>query len=84
MCHEWIITNEVVHSRAGIERQLTSRANHRVLRKFDFVERMYEYRMARPRYRADRGWALGSRGLTVEAARQCVKNMKELRALVYM
>ena len=33
--------------RAGIERELASRANQRVLRWFVHVERMYEYRMAR-------------------------------------
>ena len=33
------------------------------------------------------GWcdgALGNRGMTVEAARQCAKDRKELRALVHM
>ena len=33
--------------RAGIERELASRADHRVLRSFGHVERMIEYRMAR-------------------------------------
>ena len=33
--------------RAGIERELASRADQRVLRWFGRVERMYEYRMAR-------------------------------------
>ena len=33
--------------RAGIERELASRANQRVLRWFGHVERMDEYRMAR-------------------------------------
>ena len=28
--------------------------------------------------------ALGNRGMAVEAARQCAKDMKELRALVHM
>ena len=28
--------------------------------------------------------ALGNRGMTVEAARQCTKDRKELRALVHM
>ena len=28
--------------------------------------------------------ALGNRGMTVEAARQCAKDLKELRALVHM
>ena len=32
---------------AGIERELASRADHRVLRWFGHMERMDEYRMAR-------------------------------------
>ena len=39
--------NEEVHRRAGIERELTSRADQRVLRWFGHAERMDEYRMAR-------------------------------------
>ena len=50
--------------RAGIERELASRADQRVLRWFGHVERMGEYRMAR-------------RVMMVEAARQCEKNRKE-------
>ena len=38
---------EEVRRRAGIERQLASRADQRVLRWFWHVERMDEYRMAR-------------------------------------
>ena len=41
------VRNEEVHRRAGIERELTSRADQRVLRWFGYVERMDEYRMAR-------------------------------------
>ena len=41
------IRNEEVRMRAGIERELASRADQRVLRWFGHVERMYEYRMAR-------------------------------------
>ena len=36
-----------MHRRAGIERELTSRGDQRVLRWFAHVERMNEYRMAR-------------------------------------
>ena len=52
--------------RAGIERELVSRADQRVLRWFGHVETMKEYRMARKvliaegsggRVRGDRGWA---------------------------
>ena len=41
------VRNEEVSRSAGIERELASRADHRVLRWFGHVERMDEYRMAR-------------------------------------
>ena len=41
------VRNEEVRRRAGIERELASRADQRVLRWFGHVERMNEYRMAR-------------------------------------
>ena len=41
------VRNAEVRRRAGIERELESRADHRVLRWFGHVETMYEYRMAR-------------------------------------
>ena len=95
------VRNEEVRRRAGIERELTSRADQRVLRWFGHVERMDEYRMARsllmaevsggrvrrrPRLRwmDDVKVALGNRGMTVEAARQCAKDQKEWSALVHM
>ena len=40
------IRNEEVRRRAGIERELASRADQRVLRWFGHVERMDEHRMA--------------------------------------
>ena len=40
------VRNEEVRRRAGIERELTSRADHTVLRWFGHVERMDEYCMA--------------------------------------
>ena len=87
--------------RAGIKRELASRADQRVLRWFGHVERMDEYRMARRvlmaegsggrvRWRPRLGWmdgvkvALGNRGMTVEAARQCAEDRKAWRALVHM
>ena len=87
------VTNEELRSRAGIERELASIADQRVLRWFGHVERMDEYRMAkrvmmaevsggRVRGRPRLGWmdgvkvALGNRGMTVEAARQCAKDRK--------
>ena len=41
------VRNEEVHRRAGIERELESIADQRVLRWLGHVERTYEYRMAR-------------------------------------
>ena len=95
------VRNDEVRRRAGIEMELVSRADQRVLRWFGHVERIDEYRMARTVLMAevsrgrvqDRpglGWmdgvkvALGNRGITVEAARQCAKDRKEWRALVHM
>ena len=42
-----IVWHEEVSRRAGIESELASRADQRVLRWFGHVERMDEYRMAR-------------------------------------
>ena len=41
------VRNEEVCRRAGIEMELASRADQRVLRWFSHVERMVDYRMAR-------------------------------------
>ena len=41
------VRNDEVRRRAGIERDLASRADQRVLRWFDHVKRMDVYRMAR-------------------------------------
>ena len=41
------VRNEEVRRRAGIENELASRADQRVLRWFGHVKRMDEYRMAR-------------------------------------
>ena len=41
------VRNEVLRRRAGIERELASRADQRVLGWYGHVERMDEYRMAR-------------------------------------
>ena len=41
------VSNEEVRRRAGIERELASREDQRVLRWFRHVERIDEYRMAR-------------------------------------
>ena len=94
------VRNEEVRRRAGIERELATRADQRVLRWFRHVERMDDYRMARrvlmaevsggrvrgrPRLGMDGVKVpLGNRGMTVEAARQCAKERKAWRALVHM
>ena len=95
------VRNEEVRWKAGIERELASRADRRVLRWFGHVERIDAYRMARRVLMAEvsggrvgmrprLGWmdgvklALGNRGMTVEAARQCAKDRKEWRALAHM
>ena len=41
------VRNEEVRRRAEIERELASRADQRVLRWFEHVKRMDDYRMAR-------------------------------------
>ena len=41
------VKNEEVRRRAGIEMELASRADQRVLRWFGYVERMDDYRVAR-------------------------------------
>ena len=47
------VRNEEVRWRAGIERELASRADQRVLRWFGHVERMNEYRIARRVFMAE-------------------------------
>ena len=87
--------------RVGIEMELASRADQRVLRWFGHAERIDKHCMARrvlmaevsggrvrgrPRLGRMSGVkvALGNRGMTVEAARQCAKDRKAWRALVHM
>ena len=41
------VRDEEVRRRAGIEKELANRADQRVLRWFEHVERMDDYRMAR-------------------------------------
>ena len=73
------VGNEEVRRRAGIERELASRSDQRVLRWFRYVERMDKYRMARRVLMAE-----VIRSMTVEAVRQCAKDRVEWRALVHM
>ena len=72
---------------AGIERELASRADQRVLRWFGHVERINEHRMARRVLMGEvsggqvqgrqvrlEGWALGNSRMTVKAARKIEKS----------
>ena len=80
--------NEEVRRRAGIERELASRADERALRWRSRRVLMAEVGGGRVRGRPRLGWmdgvkvALGNRGKTLEAARQCEKDRTEWRALV--
>ena len=95
------VRNGEVRRRAGMERELASRAVQRVLRWFWHAETMDEYCMARRvlmtevsgglvRRRNRLGWmdgvnvTFGTKGMTVEAARQCAKDRKVWGAPVHM
>ena len=87
------LRNGEVRSRAGIERELASRPDQSVLRWFGHVERMELMAeesgglvRGRPRLSLMDGVkvALGNRGMTVDAARQCANYQKEWRALVHI
>ena len=83
------VRNEEVRRRAGIERELASRADQRVLRWFGHVERMDEYRIARRVLMAE---VSGGRVRRRPGLRQqrndgggcATKDRKEWRALVHM
>ena len=51
----WSYTNEEVRKRAGIERELASRADQRVLRLLGHMERMDKYRIARKLLKSEIG-----------------------------
>ena len=55
------VRNEEVRRRAALERELASRADQRVLRRFGHVEKMDEYRMVRSVLMAEvsGGWVRG-------------------------
>ena len=92
------VRNEEVR-RAGIERELASRADQRVLRWFGHVERMDQYHMARrvlmaevsggrvrgrPRLGWMDGWCEGGLRQQRNDGGGCAKDRKEWRALVHM
>ena len=94
------VPNEEVRRRAGIERELASRADQRVLGWFMHVERKGEYRMARSGVDGRSQWrtgtrrprdgrcklAFGNRGMTVEARNSGERGQcaKEWRAMVHV
>ena len=89
------VRNEEVRTRAGIERELESRAKQRVLRWFGHVERMGEYRMARRvlmaevsggrvRRRLRLGWMDGVKVALGNRGMRVDSDRKKWRALVHM
>ena len=87
------IKTEEVHSWAGLEREMASRGDQRVLRWFSRVKRIYQHLMARRvliRGTMRLDWmngvkvALGSWGITVTAVQQCEKNIEACKVVVYM
>ena len=63
------VMKEEVRMRAGIERELASRVDQRVLRWFGDVERMDEYRIARRVLMAVSKWRAGTRKTEVRLNR---------------
>ena len=91
------VRNKEVRRRAGIERELASRADQRVLRWFGHVERMDDYRMARSVLMAEvsgegtRETEVRLDGWCESGVRQqrndggcCAKDRKAWRALVHV
>ena len=72
------VRNKEVRRRAGIERELASRADKRVLRRFGHVERMDEYRMARRVLMADQ-WRTGTRETEVRLDGWCEGGLRQQR-----
>ena len=67
------VRNFDLHRRAGIERELVSRADQRVLRWFKHVKRMDEYRMRRMARRVlmPRKWRAGMKQTEVRLDKWC-------------
>ena len=73
------VRNEEVRRRAGIERELASRADQRVLRSFGHVERMGDYRMARRVLMAKNLWGTGTRETEVRLDGWCEGGIRQQR-----
>ena len=65
------VRNDAVRRRTGIERELASRADQRVLRWFGHMERMDEYRMARRVLIGRSQWGTGTRETEVRLDGWC-------------
>ena len=72
------VRNEEVHRRAGIERELASRADQRLLRWFGHVERIDDYRMARRVLIAGQ-WGTGTRETEVNLDGWCEGGVRQQR-----
>ena len=73
------VRNEEVRRRAGIERELASRADQRVLGWFGHVERMEEYRMARKVLMAEVSGGQGTRETEVRLDGCCEGGLRQQR-----
>ena len=75
------VRNEEVRKRAGIERELASRADQRVLRWVGHVERMDDYRMARRVLTVDgrSQWGTGTRETEVRLDGWCEGGVRQQR-----
>ena len=73
------VGNEEVRRRAGIERELASRSDQRVLRWFGHVERMDDYRMARNVLMAKVRWRAGTRETEVRLDGWCEGGFEQQR-----
>ena len=66
------VRNKEVRRRAGIERELASRVDQRVLKWFGHVERIYEYRITMARSVDGRSkWRAGTRETEVRLDGSC-------------
>ena len=73
------VRNEEVRRRAGIERELASRADQRVLRWFGHVERMDDYRLARRVLMAEVSGGTGTRVTKVRLDGWCEGGLRQQR-----
>ena len=70
------VRNEEVCRRAGIERELASWADQRVLRWFGHVERMDDYHMARG-VDGQSQWGMGTRETEVRMDEWCEGGLRQ-------